>query len=95
MFTGQLLIYRFNGLHNAKEGVDRDHYRIEDVSVNTKEEFKGKVHDALDEVPPGRGYVLIKWDGKVFIAEKDPNNTEVEYIRHQIIYHPLLDKFTV
>lgn len=95
MLTGQLLIYRFNGLHNAKEGVDRNHYRIEDVSVKTKEEFKEKVHDALDEVPPGRGYVLIKWDGKVFIAEKDPNNPKVEYIRHQIIYHPLLSAFTI
>jgi hypothetical protein len=95
MFTGQLLIYRFNGLHNAKEGVDRNIYRIEDVAVNTKEEFKEKVHDALDEVPPGRGYVLIKWDDKVFIAEKDPNKPEIGYIRHEIIYHPLLSKFTI
>lgn len=95
MLTGQLLIYRYNGLHNAKSGVDRNNYRIEDVRVETKGEFKEKVHDALDEVPPGRGYVLIRWDGKTFIAEKDPNKPETDYIRHEIKHHPLLDKFTV
>lgn len=95
MLTGQLLIYRFNDLYNAKEGVDRNHYRLEDVSVNTPEEFRSKVHDALDEVPPGRGYVLIRWKDKTFIAEKDANKPDAEYIRHEIKWHPLLDKFTV
>ncbi len=95
MYIGQLLIYRYNGLHNAKEGIDRNLYRVEDVSTETAEEFKSRVHDALDEVPPGRGYVLIKWKDKVFIAEKDPNNPQIGYIRHEIVYHPLLDKFTI
>lgn len=95
MITGQLLIYRFNGLHNAKAGVDRNHYRIEDIAVNTPEEFKEKVNDALDEVPPGRGYVLIRWKDKTFIAEKDPNKPEVGYIRHEIVHHPLISKFTI
>jgi hypothetical protein len=95
MLTGQLLIYRFNGLHNAKKGVERDHYRLEDVAVNTADEFKEKVGDALDEVPPGKGYVLIRWKDKTFIAEKDPNKPETGYIRHEIVWHPLMDKFTV
>lgn len=95
MLTGQLLIYRFNGLHNAKEGVERNHYRLENIAVETSDEFRGKVNDALDEVPPGRGYVLIRWKDKTFIAEKDPNKPEAEYIRHEIQYHPLLDKFTI
>lgn len=95
MLTGQLLVYHYNGLHNAKSGVERDQYRIEDVAVNTPDEFKEKVHDALDEVPPGKGYVLIRWNGKTFIAEKDPNKPDVGYIRHEIKWHPLLDKFSV
>lgn len=95
MITGQLLVYRFNGLYNAKAGVERNHYRIEDVAVETKAEFKERVNDALDEVPPGKGYVLIKWEGKVFIAEKDPNKPETPYVRHEIVYHPLLSKFTI
>lgn len=95
MITGQLLIYRFNGLHNAKKDVERNHYRIEDIAVNTPEEFKEQVSDALDEVPSGRGYVLVRWNNKTFIAEKDANKPEIPYIRHEIIHHPLLDKFTI
>lgn len=95
MYKGQLIVYRFNGLHNAKKGVDRNHYRLDDVAVNTKEKFKEKICDALDEVPPGRGYVLIKWEDKVFLAEKDPNKPEIGYIRNEIVWHPLLDKFTI
>lgn len=95
MLTGQLLVYRFNGLHNAKTGEDRNIYRLENVNVNTPEEFRSKVHDALDEVPPGRGYVLIKWKDKTFVAEKDVNKPDGEYIRHEIFWHPLLSKFTV
>lgn len=95
MLTGQLLIYRFNGLHNAKPGVDRNHYRLEDVSVNTPEEFKDKIRDALDEVPSGRGYVLVRYKGKTYIAENDQNLPQADYIRHEIKYHPLISKFTV
>lgn len=95
MITGQILVYRFNGLYNAKAGVERNHYRIEDVAVNTAAEFKERVNDALDEVPPGRGYVLIRWKDKTFIAERDPNKPNGGYIRHEILHHPLLDKFTV
>lgn len=95
MLTGQLLVYRYNGLYNAKAGVNRNHYRIENVAVITAEEFKEKVNDALDEVPPGKGYVLIRWNNKTFIAEKDPNKPEVGYVRHEIKHHPLISKFTI
>ena len=95
MITGQLLIYSFNGLYNAKAGVKRNHYRIENVAVITAEEFKEKVNDALDEVPPGKGYVLIRWNNKTFIAEKDPNKPEAGYVRHEIRHHPLISAFTV
>lgn len=93
MIVGQILIYRFNGLHNAKVGVPRNHFTIRDVTdVN---EFKGAVHDALDEVPPGKGYVLIKWKGLIYIAEKDVCNPQTDYIRHQVKYHPLMDRFSI
>ena len=95
MLTGQLLIYRYNGLYNAKPGVERNHYRLEDVNVNTPEEFKNKIRDALDEVPSGRGYVLIRYQSKTYIAENDHNNPHLDYIRHEIKWHPLLDKLTV
>jgi hypothetical protein len=95
MLTGQLIVYRFNGLHNAKKGIDRNHYRVEDINVTTPEEFKHRIRDALDEVPSGRGYVLVRYKNKTYIAENDPNNPKSDYIRHEITYHPLLEKFTI
>lgn len=95
MIKGQILVYRFNGLHNAKLNADRDIFSLRDVDVDKPAEFKHAVQDALDEVPPGKGYVLIKWSDKIFIAEKDVNTPELSYVRHQIKYHPLVDKFTI
>ncbi len=95
MIKGQILVYRFNGLHNAKSGVNRYIFSLRDVDVDQPIEFKHAVKDALDEVPPGKGYVLIKWSGKMFIAEKDINNPGLSYIRHEIKWHPLQDKFTI
>ena len=92
MIAGQILVYRFNGLWNAKEGVDRNLYTIRDVP--TSGEFKSMIVEALDEVPPGRGYVLARWQGKTFICEKDSNNPELGYIRHLVTYHPLNHVFS-
>ena len=92
MITGQILVYHFNGLHNAKEGVERNLYTLRDVNVNTGDEFKSSIVDALDEVPPGRGYALIKWEGRIFLAEKDSNDPDLDYVRHEVTWHPLIDK---
>lgn len=90
---GQILVYRFNGLWNAKEGIDRNLYSIRDVL--TKEQFKPMIEEALDEVPPGRGYVLARWSGKTYICEKDSNDPTKDYVRHEVNYHPLLSKFSL
>jgi hypothetical protein len=94
-YTGQIMVYRYNGIHNAKQGVDRNSYTLRNVNVNTGEEFRNEIKNSLDEVPPGQGYVLVKWNGKAFICELDPNDSTVEYVRHSIGYHPLLSKFTI
>lgn len=94
-YTGQIMVYRYNGIHNAKQGIGRNIYTLKDVNVNTSEEFRNEIKNSLDEVPPGQGYVLVKWDGKAFICELDPNNPSVDYVRHSINYHPLLHVFTV
>jgi hypothetical protein len=95
MFTGQILVYRLNGIHNAKQGIDRNLYTLKNVSVETTIEFKQTIEDALDEVPAGKGYVLVKWNGKTYICEKDTNNPNVGYVRHEVKYHPLLFIFTI
>lgn len=93
MIAGQILVYRFNGLWNAKENVDRNLFTVRDVPDSKV--FRHMIEEALDEVPPGRGYVLARWSGKTFICEKDVTDPNVGYIRHEVLYHPLLDKFTV
>lgn len=95
MIKGQILVYRFNGLHNAKIGVDRDIHSLRDISSETPNEFKHHVQDALDEVPPGRGYVLVKWSSKVFIVEKDVNQPNLPYVKHEVKWHPLMKLFTI
>ncbi len=94
MFTGQILVYQFNDLSNAKEGVDRNRYSIRKVQVETKKEFKSAIEDSLDEFPPGKGYALVRWGGRNFLCEKDVNNPQRDYVRHEISYHPLLTKFS-
>ena len=95
MFTGQLIVYRLNGLHNAIQGIDRNIYALRSISVETTQEFKQVIEDALDEVPAGKGYALVKWSNKLFICEKDTNNPKVGYIRTEINYHPLMNVFDI
>ncbi len=95
MIKGQILVYHFNGLHNAKEGVPRNHFTLTDVDVSDKLGFRTAIEDALDQVPPGRGYALVKWDNRIFICEKDSNNPSLNYVRHEVLYHPLAEKFTI
>jgi hypothetical protein len=89
---GQILVYRYNGIWNAKENADRNLYTLK--NVETKEQFKPMILEALDEVPPGRGYVLARWAGKTYICEKDSNDSNKNYVRHEILYHPLLSAFS-
>jgi hypothetical protein len=93
MIAGQILVYRFNGLWNSKPNVDRNLFTVRDV--DNVAVFRSMIEEALDEVPPGKGYVLARWSGKTFICEKDVNKPEIGYIRHEVLYHPLLSKFTV
>ncbi len=93
MFIGQIMVYRYNDLSNAEVGRQRNIYTLRDVKVETASEFKEAVQEALDEVPPGKGYALVRWNGRTFKCEKDKNNPHVDYVRHEILYHPLLSAF--
>ncbi len=90
---GQYLIYHFNNLDNAKAGCPRNIFERKDVE--TLSEFKPAIEEALDQVFPGKGYVLVKWNKKLFICEKDLNNPNTDYIRTEVKYHPLANQFTI
>jgi hypothetical protein len=95
MFASQLIVYKLNGIHNAKQGIDRNLYTLKNVNVETTQEFKQTIEDSLDEIPAGKGYVLVKWSNKLFICEKDANNPNVGYVRTATKYHPLMHLFTI
>jgi hypothetical protein len=89
MYEGQLLVYRYNGLHNVGVGAPRNDFQLKSVQCSTPEEFRGKIQDALDEIPDNRGYVLVKYNNQLYLTERDGES----YIRRAINYHPLQDKF--
>lgn len=91
MITGQLMVYWYN----TRRAPNRNLHSIRDIHVHQASEFRQHIQDALDEVPPGKGYVLIKWIDKMFIAERDSTNPKVDYVRHEIKYHPLMNRFTI
>ena len=95
MIIGQIIVYKFNNLTNAKESFPRNVYSLRDVSVKTGEEFRRIISFALDEFAPKDGYILVKWNNKMFICEKDTNNPDKDYVRHELTYHPLESMFTI
>lgn len=95
MITGQIIVYRYNSLINSRKGVPRNIYTLKDINVATKEQFRQSIEDSLDEIPPGKGYALVKWNGRMFLAEKDLNNPLKDYVRHEVSYHPLQKIFTI
>jgi hypothetical protein len=94
MFIGQILIYRFNSLHNATGEFDRNLFQLKDVSEQKKEMFQERILESLDEIIPGTGYVLVKWCGRLFLCEKDTNNPDVPYVRNELQWHPLQFAFS-
>jgi hypothetical protein len=95
MIKGKLIVYRYNGLIQSREGAERNIYNLKEISAATPDGFKNQIRDSLDEVPPGKGYVLVKWSDRLFMCEQDINNPDVDYIRHEITYHPLAGVFDV
>lgn len=92
-YTGQIMVYRYNGFNNAKEGMVRNLYTIKDISVETKEAFQSAITSSLTEVLPGKGYALVRWNERTFLCEKDTNNILTDYVRNEIFYHPLISVF--
>jgi len=41
------------------------------------------------------GHVLVKYKGKLFLAERDSNNSLIEYVHHEVSYHPHQSQFTI
>jgi len=90
MITGKLLTYWYNNLKTPPSG--RNRFVVKEISTDTPQKFQSAIEDALDSIPAGGGYVLVKWGKRMFVCEKDTNKPEIPYVRHEVKYHPLASK---
>lgn len=95
MIHGQIITYRYNGLYNSKAGIDRNLFTLSEVNVHSAEQFREEIANHLDHIEGGKGYVLVKWSGRMFLCERDLNNPKTPYVRHEVTYHPLMAEFTI
>jgi len=79
-----------NTLGNSGGG---ERNRFEIVDVDDVQKVKDTVRFCLSKI--AAGHVLVKWDNKLFVCERDNVNPDKDYIRHEVSYHPLMNKFTL
>lgn len=41
------------------------------------------------------GHILVKYKGKMFVAEKNNVDQEKDYVHHEVTYHPHQGQFTI
>lgn len=88
----QILVVFQNTLGNSGAGATRNRFEIEDVlDINI---IKERVRTNLGKLANG-GHVVVKWEGKLFVCEKNNVEPDKDYIRHEITYHPHQAKFTI
>lgn len=89
----ELIIVWYNDRKNAYEG-DRNLFQV--VQVVDKVQIKDEILIAFNKtLAKRRGCVVVKYDGKIWLCERDTVNPKKVYTRHEITYHPLMDKFTI
>lgn len=91
--VAQLIVVVYNTRKNAYEGARNAFIKVEVTD-------KGKIKEAIlgafkDQLGEHRGCVLVKYDGKMFLCERDTVNKEKVYTRHEVVYHPLAQHFSI
>jgi len=91
--VAQLIAIRYNGRFNAYGGARNVFTKVEVTD-------KGKIKEAILETFKGvlgehPGCVLVKFDNKMFLCERDTVNKEKVYTRHEVAYHPHMKEFTI
>lgn len=91
--VAQLIVIRYNGQFNAYGGKRNDFTKVDVVD---RDKIKETILEAFQkELGEHRGSVLVKFDGKMWLCERDTVNKAKVYARHEITYHPLSKHFTI
>ena len=87
----QLLKVYLNGYHNHSGG-DRD--LVELLDQTTDVEIKDRIAKALSEFTVQLpGYVLVKFNNKMYMCEKNNICHTKPYVKHEVSFHSLQDRF--
>ncbi len=86
-FKINAISYKYNGVWNNKTGANRDEYILHTIEGDANK-IKSGILDLLDNVR--NGYILIKWNNKIYMCSKDTTNPN-NYFRNEITYHPLME----
>jgi len=91
--NAELLIVAYNTRQNAYEG-PRNHF--DRVEVADQNQIKTAIVNAFSTtLAKVRGHVAVKFDGKMWLCERDTVNPQKVYTRHEITFHPLQQHFTL
>jgi hypothetical protein len=91
--VAELLIVFYNTRQNAYEGSRNVFTKVE---VADKGQIKTAILNAFNaQLAKVRGHVLVKFDGKMWLCERDTVNPQKVYTRHEINCHPLQNHFTI
>jgi hypothetical protein len=87
----QLLTVFYNTRQNASNG---HRNRFVKVDIEDMDQIKTAIIEQFNgPLAKVRGHVLVKFDGKMYLCERDTVNPKNIYTRHEISYHPLMDQF--
>lgn len=63
--------------------------------VTTETDFKKHIQRCFDKLLKGiAGHVIVSFNGKLFLCERDNVDPSKPYVRHVVKCHPLAHKFT-
>ncbi len=91
--VAQLIVVRYNGQTNAYGG-PRNEFTL--VSVTDKDKIKETIADSFKTaLGTHLGCVLVKYDGRMWLCERDRENQQRVHVKHEIEYHPHAKHFTI
>ena len=84
----QLIVVFLNTVaHNDNRYIGPEDIKAE---ADIRPTIQKKFDTVLKGVP---GYVLVSFNGKLWQCERNANNPNKPYVRNEITYHPLYEKF--
>lgn len=91
--VAELLVVAYNTRQNAYGGQRNVFTKVE---VTDKAAIKKAIQDQFNgPLAKHIGHVLVRFDGKMWLCERDTVNPQKIYTRHEITYHPLSQHFTI